>query len=183
MKVTTGKIPGLLIIQPSVFEDERGYFFESFNEKKLEEHTGPMNWVQDNESGSIKGVFRGFHYQIPPFGQAKLVRVSKGAVLDIAVDIRPESPHYGQAESIVLSEENKTQFLIPEGFAHAYLVLSEYAVFNYKCNNYYAPGKEGGIHYKSIKLDTGWPIDPDKLILSKKDLALPEFGNHLPYSE
>ncbi len=183
MKVTTGKIPGLLIIQPSVFEDERGYFFESFNEKKLEEHTGPMNWVQDNEAGSIKGVFRGFHYQIPPFGQAKLVRVTKGAVLDIAVDIRAESPHYGQAESIVLSEENKTQFLIPEGFAHAYLVLSEYAVFNYKCNNYYAPGKEGGIHYKSIKLDTGWPIDPDKLILSKKDLALPEFGNHLPYSE
>lgn len=183
MKVSPGKIPGLLIIQPSVFEDDRGYFFESFNEKKLEEYTGPMNWVQDNEAGSSKGVFRGFHYQLPPFGQAKLVRVSKGEVLDIAVDIRPDSPHYGKTESIILNDQNKLQFFIPEGFAHAYLVLSDYAVFNYKCNNYYAPGKEGGIIYKSVSLDTDWPLKPDELILSKKDLALPDFGNHLHYSE
>lgn len=183
MKVTNGKIPGLLIIQPQVFQDDRGYFFESYNTKKLEEYTGSMNWVQDNEAGSVKGVFRGFHYQLPPYGQAKLVRVCKGEVLDIAIDIRPDSPHFGKAESIVLSEDNKLQFFVPEGFAHGYLVLSDYAVFSYKCNNFYAPGKEGGIHFKSVQLDTDLPIDHDQLIISQKDRSLPDFGSHLPFVE
>lgn len=181
MKTTDGKLPGLFILEPVIFKDSRGYFFESYNREKVKQHLGDIHWVQDNEAGSHKNVLRGFHYQLPPFAQSKLVRVTEGSVLDIAIDIRPKSPTYGQYQSIVLSNENKLQFFIPAGFAHGYLVLSDYAVFNYKCDNYYAPKHEGGIRFDDPQLAIDLPVDPKSLIVSEKDRDLPDFGKHLPF--
>ena len=183
MQITEGKIPGLYLLTPRVFEDERGYFYESYNQDVFEQKIKKIRWVQDNESGSVKNVFRGFHYQVPPFAQAKLVRVSRGKVLDIAIDIRPDSPTFGQSESVILSEENKLQFFIPAGFAHGYLVLSEKAVFNYKCDDFYHPEAEGGISYRDPNLKIDWPLPVDELIVSRKDKQLPELTHHRPFKD
>ncbi|TVR83112.1 MAG: dTDP-4-dehydrorhamnose 3,5-epimerase [Saprospirales bacterium] len=178
MEVKKGKIEGLFTIEPKVFKDKRGYFYESFNQRLFEQHIGKVHWVQDNEAGSIKRVFRGFHYQVPPHAQAKLVRVTQGEVLDIAIDIRPGSPTYGQSESVILSASNQLQFFIPAGFAHGYLVLSDYAVFNYKCDNYYAPGHEGGILFSDPSFEIDWPFKPTSFLVSEKDQNLPILGSH-----
>lgn len=183
MEVIKGRIEGLFTIKPRVFKDQRGYFYESFNQRLFEQQIGKINWVQDNEAGSIQGVFRGFHYQVPPHAQAKLVRVTRGEVLDIAIDIRPGSPTYGQSESVVLSEANQLQFFIPAGFAHGYLVLSDYAVFNYKCDNYYAPDHEGGILFSDDNFGIDWPLEFRDFLVSEKDQKLPAFGSHRKFEE
>ncbi len=182
MKIHSREIEGLYLLEPRVFEDERGYFFESFNHKKMMELTGDVHWVQDNEAGSEKRVFRGFHYQVPPYAQAKLVRVTAGKVLDIAIDIRPDSPTFGQCDSVILSDENKRQFFIPAGFAHGYLVLSDRAIFNYKCDNYYSPDHEGGINFQDANLDINWPLPPLDFKVSDKDKMLPVLGKHREFT-
>jgi len=175
-------IDGLLVIQPKIFNDSRGYFYESFNSATFGIQTGvDINFVQDNESKSSFGVLRGLHYQLPPFAQSKLVRVIVGEVWDIAVDIREGSPTYGHHFGVLLSEQNKKQFFIPRGFAHGFVVLSNSAVFSYKCDNFYNKESEGGIKYNDKKLDIGWNIDVNEAILSEKDLILPKFGNHIKY--
>lgn len=167
-------IPGVVIIEPKVFGDARGYFFESFSERDFNEAMTPflghdIKFVQDNESMSSYGVMRGLHFQTPPFTQSKLVRCVKGAVLDVAVDIRKGSPTYGQHVAVELTEENHRQFFVPRGFAHGFAVLSETAVFQYKCDNYYAPANDGGISIKDNSLDIDWRIPVDKALLSEKD--------------
>ncbi len=163
-------IEGVLIIEPKVFGDARGYFLESFNAKEFSEKTGlNINFVQDNESMSSYGVMRGLHFQRPPFTQSKLVRCVKGAVLDVAVDIRKGSPTYGQHVAVELSEENHRQFFVPRGFAHGFAVLSETAVFQYKCDNFYAPQADGGISILDDSLGIDWKIPTDKALLSDKD--------------
>ncbi|MDL2314908.1 dTDP-4-dehydrorhamnose 3,5-epimerase [Bacteroidales bacterium OttesenSCG-928-C19] len=169
MNIIRTPIEGLVIIEPRVFTDDRGYFFESFSQKKFEELVCKTTFVQDNESRSSYGVVRGLHFQKPPFAQAKLVRVIKGKVLDVAVDIRKESPSYGQHFSVELSEENKKQFFIPRGFAHGFSVLSEDVIFQYKCDNYYAPEHEGSIAWNDPDLNIDWRIPTEKVILSEKD--------------
>lgn len=169
MKVINTKIKGVVVLEPQVFGDERGYFFESFSQKKFEEQVSRTIFVQDNESRSSYGVVRGLHYQLPPYTQAKLVRVVKGCVLDIAVDLREGSPTFGEHVAIELSDDNKKQFFIPRGFAHGFAVLSEEAIFQYKCDNYYAPGSEGGIRFDDPSLGIDWRIPRDKMILSGKD--------------
>lgn len=181
MIVRKGRISGIYILEPRIFKDPRGYFFESYNKRVFEREIGKVNWVQDNESASVKNVFRGFHYQLPPYAQAKLVRVTKGKVLDLALDIRPGSSTFGQVESLVLSEENKLQFFIPHGFAHGYLVLSETAVFNYKCDNYYAPEAEGGVKYDDSELGISWPAPLSDMTVSEKDKNLPNLKDHKPF--
>lgn len=173
MKVTTTNIEGILILQPQVFGDERGYFFESFSEKEFQKAVGDVRFVQDNESKSKYGVLRGLHYQLPPFTQSKLVRVVKGRVLDIAVDIRKKSSTYGKYVAVELSEDNKRQVFIPRGFAHGFAVLSEEAVFQYKCDCYYAPGQEGAIRYDDPDLNIDWKIPAEDMILSEKDKKHP----------
>ena len=163
-------IEGVLIIEPKVFGDARGYFLESFNAKEFSEKTGlNINFVQDNESMSSYGVMRGLHFQRPPFTQSKLVRCVKGAVLDVAVDIRKGSPTYGQHVAVELSEENHRQFFVPRGFAHGFAVLSETAVFQYKCDNFYAPQADGGISILDDSLGIDWKIPTEKALLSDKD--------------
>ena len=163
-------IESVLIIEPKVFGDTRGYFLESFNAKEFAEKTGlNINFVQDNESMSIYGVMRGLHFQRPPFTQSKLVRCVKGAVLDVAVDIRKGSPTYGQHVAVELTEENHRQFFVPRGFAHGFAVLSETAVFQYKCDNFYAPQADGGISILDDSLGIDWKIPTEKAILSDKD--------------
>lgn len=169
MKFTKTDIPDLIIIEPIVYEDERGYFFESFRKDKFEKEIGKINFVQENESKSGKGVLRGLHYQRPPYTQAKLVRVIKGKVLDAAVDIRKDSPTFGKYISVILSEENKRQFFIPRGFAHGFAVLSDEAVFSYKIDNLYAPDYDDGIIYNDPDLNINWHLPEDKIILSGKD--------------
>jgi dTDP-4-dehydrorhamnose 3,5-epimerase len=169
MEVIQTAIEGLLIIQPRVFEDERGYFLETFSLKTFEEKVAKTLFVQDNESKSQYGVLRGLHFQKPPFAQAKLVRVVKGCVLDVAVDIRKDSPTFGQHLAIELSGENKTQLFIPHGFAHGFAVLSEDAVFQYKCDNYYAPAYEGAIRWDDPALHIDWQLSQNDIILSEKD--------------
>ncbi len=169
MTVIETNIPDVKIIEPRIFNDGRGYFFESFNEQRFFELVIRTRFVQDNESMSTKGVLRGLHYQLPPNAQSKLVRVIKGEVLDIAVDIRKGSPTFGQYASIVLSDENKKQFFIPRGFAHGFLVLSEEAIFSYKCDNYYSPESERSINFDDADLNVDWTIDLKKLMLSEKD--------------
>lgn len=164
-------IEGVLVLEPRVFGDERGYFFESFSQKEFEEKVGKMVFVQDNESKSAFGVVRGLHYQLPPYTQAKLVRVVKGAVLDVVVDLRAGSRTFGQHIATELSEENKLQMFVPHGFAHGFAVLSEEAVFQYKCDNYYAPEYEGGIQFDDPALGIDWRIPREKMILSGKDLV------------
>lgn len=170
MIVNKTEIDGVLIIEPKVFGDERGYFFESFNAKEFAEKTGlEINFVQDNESMSTYGVMRGLHFQCPPFSQSKLVRVVKGSVLDVAVDIRKGSPTYGQHVAVELTEENHRQFFVPRGFAHGFAVLSDIAVFQYKCDNFYAPQADGGISILDKSLGIDWRIPTAKAILSEKD--------------
>ncbi len=171
------KIDGLYVVEPRVFADDRGYFFESYSKLKEENSAIHYNWVQDNESFSERGVLRGMHYQCGEHAQAKLVRVIQGEVQDIVVDVREGSPTYGQYHSIVLSGDNKKQFLIPRGMAHGFLVLSETAIFSYKCDNFYNKESEGGIHFNSPSLDLPW----EKMIdykVSEKDHILPHFGEH-----
>lgn len=175
MKVVETDIKGVLILEPQVFGDSRGYFFESFSQKQFDELVGETVFVQDNESKSSYGVVRGLHYQLPPYTQAKLVRVVKGSVWDVAVDLREGSETYGQHIAVELSEENKKQFFIPKGFAHGFAVLSEEAIFQYKCDHYYAPGHEGGIKFDDAALGIDWRIPREKMILSEKDLQLGGF--------
>lgn len=174
MKFTRAEIPDIVIIEPDIFEDERGYFFESFRQDQFEREIGEINFVQENESFSRYGVLRGIHYQIPPYEQSKLVRVVLGRVQDIAVDLRRESPTFGQHFSIELSNENRTQLFIPKGFAHGYLTLSEEVVFHYKTDNYYSKEHESGILWNSNNLGIDWHIDAD-ILISKKDASLKSF--------
>ncbi|MBR3411449.1 MAG: dTDP-4-dehydrorhamnose 3,5-epimerase [Bacteroidales bacterium] len=170
MEVIKTSIPGVLIIEPRVFGDSRGYFFESFNLREFTEKVGfDVSFVQDNESMSCYGVVRGIHFQCPPFAQSKLVRVVKGRVLDVAVDIRKGSPTYGKYEAVELSAENHRQFFMPRGIAHGFSVLSDEVVFQYKCDNYYAPQSEGAIAWDDPDLAIDWRIPADKVILSEKD--------------
>lgn len=178
MKATETALQGCFVIEPTVFEDARGYFFESFNQAKFEELTGlSINFVQDNQSGSEKGVLRGIHYQKGEFAQAKLVRVLKGKVLDVAVDLRKDSPTFGQHFSIILSEENKKQLFVPRGFGHGFAVLSDTAEFSYKCDNLYNKDSEGGIIYNDPTLAIDWMLAKDAVLLSEKDAELPTFEN------
>lgn len=171
MKIIKTDIPDLLIIEPDVFGDNRGYFFESFSQRKFEEATDvKVDFVQDNESLSAYGVVRGLHFQKPPHEQAKLVRVVRGKVLDVALDLRPDSPTYGRYEAVELSGENHRQLFIPKGFAHGFSVLSDEAVFQYKCDDYYAPECEDGIAYDDPDLDINWHIPSEKMVISAKDL-------------
>lgn len=176
MTIKETKLKGCFIVQPDVFKDGRGYFYETFNQKKFNIATSQkVNFVQDNESFSTKGVLRGLHYQIGEFAQAKLVRVIKGIVLDIAVDLRKNSPTYGGHVSIELSEQNKTQLFVPRGFAHGFVVLSDSAIFAYKCDNYYNKPSEGGIIYNDPTLMIDWVLPQSELIISEKDVVLPKF--------
>lgn len=169
MEVIKTAIDGVAIIEPKVFKDARGYFFESYSQREFEEKVRKINFVQDNESMSSYGVMRGLHFQYPPFTQSKLVRCVKGAVLDVAVDIRKGSPTYGQHVAVELTEENHRQFFVPRGFAHGFAVLSDIAVFQYKCDNFYAPDADGGISIKDESLGIDWKIPTDKVLLSEKD--------------
>lgn len=177
MKFSKTTIPGIVIIEPSVFSDNRGYFLESFNKKNFEDNISKINFVQDNESKSSRGVLRGLHFQTPPFAQAKLVRCIKGSVLDVAVDIRKGSPTYGKHVSIELSEFNKKQLYIPRGFAHGYSVLSESAIFAYKVDNIYAPECDAGILWKDQVLNIQWGVNNDDVLISEKDSKLPSFSD------
>lgn len=169
MKAVRTDIPGIVILEPRIFSDGRGYFFESFSARDFREAVGDVTFVQDNESRSVYGVVRGLHFQRPPHAQAKLVRVISGTVLDIAVDIRKGSPTFGRHVAVELSGENHRQLFIPRGFAHGFSVLSEEAVFQYKCDSYYAPGSEGAIAWDDPELGIDWRIPADKVILSEKD--------------
>ncbi|MCF0198959.1 MAG: dTDP-4-dehydrorhamnose 3,5-epimerase [Bacteroidaceae bacterium] len=169
MEVIKTAIEGVIIIEPRVIRDARGYFFESFSQHEFDEKVQPIQFVQDNESMSSFGVMRGLHFQRPPFTQSKLVRCVKGAVLDVAVDIRKGSPAYGQHVAVELTEENHRQFFVPRGFAHGFAVLSETAVFQYKCDNFYAPQADAGISILDDSLGIDWRIPTDKAILSEKD--------------
>ena len=173
MNVIKTDIEGVVIIEPRIFEDARGYFFESFSQREFEEKVGKIVFVQDNESKSSYGVMRGLHFQRPPFTQSKLVRCVKGAVLDVAVDLRKGSPTYGKHVAVELTEDNHRQFFIPQGFAHGFAVLSNEAVFQYKCDNFYAPQADGGISILDESLGIDWKIPTDKAILSEKDTKHP----------
>jgi dTDP-4-dehydrorhamnose 3,5-epimerase len=168
------KLSGCFIIESKIINDGRGYFMESYNKNTFQNGINQeINFVQDNQSFSTKGVFRGLHYQTGEHAQAKLVRVLQGEVLDVAVDIRPESPTFGQYESIILSGENQTQFFVPRGFAHGFLVLSETATFFYKCDNFYNKDSEGGLAYDDPKLNIDWQFPTEDLLISEKDLVQP----------
>lgn len=169
MDVIKTKLDGVVIIEPKIFGDNRGYFFESFSQREFEEKVRKINFVQDNESMSSYGVMRGLHFQRPPYTQSKLVRCVKGRVLDVAVDIRKGSPTYGQHVAVELTEDNHRQFFVPRGFAHGFAVLSETAVFQYKCDNFYAPQSDGGISIVDESLGIDWRIPVEKAILSDKD--------------
>ena len=173
MKVIETEIEGVFILEPQVFGDDRGYFFESFSLKHFEEKVSKTVFVQDNESKSKYGVLRGLHYQLPPYTQAKLVRVVKGRVLDVAVDIRKGLLTFGKYLAVELSEENKLQFFLPKGFAHGFAVLSEEAIFQYKCDEYYAPDYEGAICYDDPDLGIDWKLPSEDIILSEKDKKHP----------
>lgn len=172
-------IKDLWIIEPKVFEDDRGYFFESFNENTFQKETGlAIHFVQDNQSKSNKGVLRGLHYQTGKHAQAKLVRVLKGSVLDVAVDLRESSQTFGQHFSIVLTEENKKQLFVPRGFAHGFLVLEDETIFAYKCDNFYNKESEGGIIYNDSTLNIDWEMNSEEFILSEKDVLLPNLEDY-----
>ena len=170
MKVLERKLNGVVLLEPKVFGDDRGYFSETFRQDEFEEAVGhKVNFIQDNESKSTFGVLRGLHYQLPPFSQSKLVRVIEGSVIDVAVDIRNGSPTFGQHVAIELSSENKHQLFIPRGFAHGFLVISPTATFTYKVDNYYAPEYDRGILYNDPSVAIEWGIELEKLLLSEKD--------------
>ena len=175
MEIIKTKLDGVVIIEPKIFRDSRGYFFESFSQREFEEKVCKINFVQDNESMSSYGVMRGLHFQRPPFTQAKLVRCVKGAVLDVAVDIRKDSPTYGQHVAVELSEDNHYQMFIHHGFAHGFSVLSETAIFQYKCDQFYHPESDAGISILDKSLGIDWRIPADKAILSDKDTRHPLF--------
>ncbi len=175
MKVTHTEIDGAVIIEPRIFEDARGYFFESFSQRDFNANVKETMFIQDNESKSSYGVMRGLHFQSPPYAQAKLVRCVKGAVLDVAVDIRKGSPTYGRHVAVELTEDNHLQFFIPKGFAHGFAVLSETAVFQYKCDEFYHPESDGGISILDGSLGIDWKIPFEKAILSEKDTRHPLF--------
>jgi dTDP-4-dehydrorhamnose 3,5-epimerase len=177
MKVKETKLKGCYILEPTIFGDNRGYFFESFNQSTFNKIMGQnINFVQDNESFSIKGTLRGLHFQKGEYAQAKLVRVVKGCVLDVAVDIRKDSLTFGEYVSVELSEDNKKQLFIPTGFAHGFVVLSDVAVFSYKCDNFYNKESEGGIIYNDESLKIDWKLNPEEFVISEKDLKLPSFN-------
>lgn len=175
--VETG-FKGLMVFEPKVFADSRGYFFEVFNKNTFEQAGITVDFVQDNESKSQRGVLRGLHYQLNPMAQAKLVRVVEGEVLDVVVDIRKGSTTYGKSYSILLSDKDKKQLYIPRGFAHGFAVLSETAIFQYKCDNYYSKESEGGIAFNDSELNIDWQIDISNAIVSDKDKVLPSFKDH-----
>ena len=185
MEVIKTAIENLVIIEPKVFKDARGYFFESFSQREFEEKVRKINFVQDNESMSCYGVMRGLHFQRPPYTQSKLVRCVKGRVLDVAVDIRKGSPTYGQHVAVELTEDNHRQFFVPRGFAHGFAVLSETAIFQYKCDNFYAPEADGGISIKDESLGIDWHIPTENAVLSEKDIkhvCLKDFDSPFDYS-
>lgn len=169
--------PGLLVFEPNIFEDSRGYFFESYNEKLFQQQGIDTRWVQDNQSSSSYGVIRGLHYQLPPFAQTKLVRVLRGKILDLVVDIRKGSPTFGKSFSKVLSAKNKRQLFIPKGFAHGFSVLSEKAEVMYKCDAFYNKESEGGIIYNDPELNIDWKVPADQALVSEKDLIFPGIKN------
>lgn len=173
MEVIQTNIKGVVIIEPRLFKDDRGYFFESYSERDFNKQVGEIHFVQDNESKSSYGVMRGLHFQRPPFTQSKLVRCVKGAVLDVAVDIRKGSPTYGQHVAVELTEDNHRQFFIPRGFAHGFAVLSPEAIFQYKCDNFYHPEADGGISILDTSLGIYWRIPTEHAILSEKDTKHP----------
>lgn len=178
MNITPTPLEGCIILNPRIFNDERGHFFESFNAASFNEAVGyPVNFVQDNQSFSTKGVFRGLHLQKGEHAQAKLVRVTHGEVFDVAVDLRKKSPTYGQYYGVLLSAENKTQFFVPRGFGHGFVVLSQEAIFQYKCDNYYHKESEGGLHYADPDLAIDWKLPNDELLVSSKDAELPFLKN------
>ncbi len=176
MEIIKTSIEGLVIIRPRIFSDSRGYFFESYSQRDFEKEVGDIHFVQDNESKSSYGVLRGLHFQKPPYAQSKLVRVIKGTVLDVAVDIRKGSPTYGKWEAVELSEDNKLQLFIPRGFAHGFSVLSKEALFQYKCDNFYHPEAEGAIAWDDPQLDIAWQLPKDSIILSAKDMKHPSLA-------
>ena len=176
MEVIKTAIEGVYIIEPKVFGDARGYFFESFSEREFREKVGNIHFVQDNESMSKYGVMRGLHFQRPPYAQSKLVRCVKGKVIDVAVDIRKGSPTYGQHVAALLTEENHRQFFIPQGFAHGFAVLSESAVFQYKCDNFYHPEADGGISILDESLGIDWGLAMEEALLSEKDTKHPKLA-------
>ena len=169
MKIIETAIEDVVIIEPRLFKDERGYFFESFSQREFEEKIRKISFVQDNESKSSYGVLRGLHFQKPPYAQSKLVRVIKGAVLDVAVDIRKGSPTFGKHVAVELTEENHLQLFIPRGFAHGFSVLSQEVIFQYKCDNFYAPQSEGALAWDDSDLNINWRIPTNQIILSEKD--------------
>ncbi len=174
MNAIETKLKGCFIIEPRVFNDDRGYFFESYNKESFNSAVGTnVNFVQDNESFSTKGVLRGLHFQKGDYAQAKLVRVTQGKVLDVAVDIRPDSETFLQVETVLLSSDNKKQLFVPRGFAHGFIVLSDTVVFNYKCDNFYNKEAEGGIIYNDSTLNIDWMLDSHQFLVSEKDLILP----------
>ena len=173
MEVIKTDIDGVYIIEPKIFEDSRGYFFESYNDLEFINKVGFVEFVQDNESKSSYGVMRGLHFQKPPYTQAKLVRCVRGAVLDVAVDLRKDSPTYGKHAAVELTEDNHRQLFIPKGFAHGFSVLSDIAIFQYKCDNFYHPELDGGINILDESLGIDWKIPKDKVILSDKDTKHP----------
>ena len=177
MKVIDTGIKDLLVFEPRVFEDERGYFFESYNESNYPDFS--TIWVQDNESKSTQGVLRGLHYQLGDTAQAKLVRAITGEIYDVAVDLRSNSKTYGHWYGTMLTAKNKRQMYVPRGFAHGFVVISETAIFAYKCDNYYNKESEGGIIYDDPTIGIDWPIDKSEVLLSSKDMDLPQFGDHL----
>lgn len=174
MEVIKTNIEGVIIIEPRIFKDDRGYFFESFSQREFEEKVCKTTFVQDNESKSSYGVLRGLHFQKPPFAQSKLVRVIKGAVLDVAVDIRKGSPTFGQYVSVELTGDNHRQFFIPRGFAHGFSVLSEEVIFQYKCDNFYSLQSEGAIAWNDPDLNIDWRIPIEEVVLSEKDSKHPK---------
>lgn len=169
MEVIKTELEGVVILEPRLFKDDRGYFFESFSQREFDEKVRPVKFVQDNESKSVYGVLRGLHFQKPPFAQSKLVRVIQGAVLDVAVDIRVGSPTYGKHVAVELTAENHRQLFIPRGFAHGFSVLTDEVVFQYKCDNFYAPQSEGAIAWNDPTLGIDWRIPEASVILSEKD--------------
>ena len=173
MEVLKTAIDGVVIIEPRIFKDARGYFFESYSKKEFDEKVRTVEFVQDYESMSTRGVMRGLHFQRPPYTQSKLVRCVKGRVLDVAVDIREGSPTYGKHVAVELSEDNHRQFFVPRGFAHGFAVLSDVAVFQYKCDNYYHPEADGGISIADASLGIDWMLDPNEALLSEKDTRHP----------
>ena len=185
MDVIKTNIDGVVIIEPKIFKDNRGYFFESFNEKEFKEKVADINFVQDNESKSSYGVLRGIHFQAPPFAQSKLVRVVKGKVLDVAVDLRKNSPTFGQWTSVILSARNHKQFFLPQGMGHAFVVLTKTAVFQYKCDNFYNKESEGAIIWNDKTLNIDWGVQEKDIVLSEKDKhhpTLEEFNETNPFS-